>query len=43
MKQRKIRRLAPCPAYDVEKIESWLADMAKEGWILEKDGEIFGW
>lgn len=43
MKQQRIRRLAPCPAYDVEKIESWLSDMAKEGWILEKDGDIFGW
>jgi len=43
MRQRRIRRLAPCPAYDVERIESWLTDMAKEGWILEKDGEIFGW
>ena len=40
---QRIRRLAPCPGYDVEKIESWLSDMAKEGWILEKDGEIFGW
>jgi len=43
MKQTRIRRLAPCPAYDVEKIESWLTDMAKEGWILEKDSEILGW
>ncbi len=43
MKVKRIRRLAPCPAYDVEKIESWLTDMAKEGWILEKEGEIFGW
>ena len=43
MKRKRIRRLAPCPAYEVEKIESWLSDMAKDGWILEKDGEIFGW
>ena len=42
-KQRRIHRLAPCPAYDVEKIESWLTDMAREGWILEKDSNIFGW
>ncbi len=41
-KQRRIHRLAPCPAYDVEKIESWLTDMAKEGWILENDGCFFG-
>lgn len=43
MKQKRIRRIAPCPAYDVEKIEAWLSDMAKEGWILETDGDIFGW
>ena len=43
MKQKRIRRFAPCPSYDVEKIESWLTDMAKEGWILEKDSDIFGW
>jgi len=43
MKQKRISRITPCPSYDVEKIESWLSDMAKEGWILEKDGEIFGW
>lgn len=41
-KQRRIRRIAPCPRYDVEKIESWLQDMAREGWLLEKDGDIFG-
>lgn len=43
MAKNRIRRLAPCPAYDVEKIESWLRDMAREGWLLEKDGEICGW
>ncbi len=43
MVKKRIRRIAPCPAYDVEKIESWLTDMAKEGWILEKDSDIFGW
>lgn len=42
-KPRRIRRLAPCPGYDVEKIESWLQDMSREGWRLEKDGDIFGW
>ena len=40
---KRTRRLAPCPGYDVEKIESWLSDMAKDGWMLEKDGEVFGW
>ena len=43
MTPKRIRRITPCPVYDVEKIESWLSDMAKEGWILEKDGEILGW
>lgn len=43
MEKKRIRRIAPCPAYDVEKIESWLSDMAKDGWILEKESEIFGW
>lgn len=43
MKKNRIRRLAPCPAYDVEKIESWLSDMAGDGWLLEKDGDLFGW
>ena len=43
MARNRIRRLAPCPCYDVEKIESWLTDMARNGWILEKDAEICGW
>lgn len=43
MEKKRIRSLAPCPIYDVEKVECWLSDMAKEGWMLEKDSEIFGW
>ena len=43
MAKNRIRRIAPCPGYDVEKIESWLTDMAREGWLLEKESEIFGW
>ena len=43
MAKTRIRRIAPCPGYDVEKIESWLTHMAREGWLLEKDSEIFGW
>ncbi len=37
MKQSKQRiyRLLPCGAYDVERIESWLADMAAQGWHLD--------
>ena len=34
-KIKKRRLLEPCPAYDVERIESWLQDMAREGWVLE--------
>lgn len=39
---KKIHRLAPCPNYDVERLESWLTDLAKEGWQLEKDGTFAG-
>lgn len=35
-------RLPPCPPYDVEGTESWLADMASHGWMLEKDSFFFG-
>lgn len=35
-------RLAPCPAYDVEGMESWLEDLAEEGLFLTKDGFFFG-
>lgn len=35
--KKTIHRLAPCPNYDVERLESWLQDMAKEGWLLSKD------
>lgn len=39
---RKFYRLPPCPSYDVERLESWLQDMAKEGLVLEPEGEVFG-
>lgn len=35
-------RLVPCPAYDVEGIESWLEDLAEEGLFLTSDGFFFG-
>lgn len=35
-------RFPPCPPYDVEGTESWLCDMAFQGWMLEKDGTFFG-
>ncbi len=41
MKDR-IWRLPPCPPYDVESTESWLSDMAAQGWKLEPDDFFFG-
>lgn len=35
-------RLIPCPSYDMEGTESWLEDMAEEGFFLTKDGFFFG-
>ena len=35
-------RLTPCPAYDVEGMESWLSDLAAEGLFLTQDGFFFG-
>lgn len=39
---KKIHRLTPCPSYDVERLESWLTDMASEGWHLMKESEFLG-
>ena len=33
--RQTVRRLAPCPPYDVEACESWLGDMAEQGLMLE--------
>lgn len=38
----KIYRLPPCPAYDVEAMESWLSDLAEEGLFLAEDGFFLG-
>ena len=35
-------RLPPCPAYDIEGMESWLSDLAMEGLFLTEEG-FFGW
>lgn len=35
-------RLIPCPGYDVESLESWLAAMAAKGLVLCKDGIFAG-
>ena len=34
-KVKKITRILPCPSYDIERVESWLQDMAKEGLLLD--------
>ena len=36
--KQKVYRLAPCPSYDIEGMEGWLTDLAREGLLLEKDG-----
>lgn len=42
MKEKaRMRKVIPCAVYDVEAMESWLSDLATEGWLLEEDG-IFG-
>ena len=35
-------RMAPCPAYDMEGMESWLEDLAEEGLFLTRDGFFCG-
>lgn len=39
---RHVHRLPPCPAYDVEGMESWLSELAQEGLFLSKDGFFCG-
>ncbi len=41
-KQKNALRLAPCPGYDIEGLESWLGDMAREGLFLKKHGVHLG-
>ena len=46
MEERKepklVHRLIPCPQYDVSGMECWLSDMAKQGYLLQKDGLFVG-
>lgn len=37
MAEKYIHRYPPCPAYEIRSFETWLEDMAKKGWFLEKD------
>lgn len=39
--KRRVRPI-PCPVYDIETTESWLEDMARQGWLLEKEGFFAG-
>lgn len=39
---RYAHRLPPCPAYDVEGMESWLGELAGEGLLLAPDGFFAG-
>ena len=36
--KRKAYRMAPCPIYDIEGMESWLESMAENGYFLNADG-----
>lgn len=43
MKEKQtIHRICPCHQYDIEGIQSWLEDMAKDGWTLEQGGYGLG-
>jgi len=39
---KTVYRLPPCPAWDVEGMEGWLSDMAKDGLLLREDGFFMG-
>lgn len=43
MKEKRLRRYPPCPVYEIGKLESWLSDLAAEGWLLEKQSTFFGY
>lgn len=43
MKEKQtIHRICPCHRYDIEGIQTWLEDMAADGWLLEKGGYGLG-
>ena len=39
---RRVYRLPPCPAYDVEGMEQWLSDQAERGLFLAQEGFFAG-
>lgn len=42
VKSKNVHRLLPCRPWDIERMESWLSDMAAEGLHLIKDGFFCG-
>ena len=40
---KTVIRIPPSPLYDMEAMESWLTDMAREGLYLERQGIDWGW
>lgn len=41
-KTKRVYRLCPCAAYDMEAIQTWLEDLAEEGLFLEQDSIFCG-
>ena len=39
---KQVWKIPPCPVYDVEGMESWLSDMARQG-LFTVQGRIFRW
>lgn len=39
---KTVIRIPPSPLYDMEAMESWLTDMAREGLYLERQGIDWG-
>lgn len=39
---KTVYRLPPCPGYDMERLETWLTDLAAEGLYLKKEGFFIG-
>lgn len=39
---KHVHRPVPCPAYDIAGMEAWLEAMAKEGYLLARDGFFMG-
>ena len=41
-KVKKVHKMLPCPSYDIERIESWLGDLGREGLLLDKKSPFGG-